>query len=141
MNCRRIAASGSHAQVRSDINVTPLVDVCLVLLIIFLVITPQLCNGSAVPLPETQNPRRLSEEMPRTTIGLQYNGLVYVDRLLVPEERLAATLADLESSRPGRLIVLEAHHRLPYRDVRRLVERLQAAGLSKVALAADRRAW
>lgn len=135
MSSRRIATSGS--QVRSDINVTPLVDVCLVLLIIFLVITPQLSNSSAVPLPETRNPRNLAEDTPRTTVALNINGLVSIDRRLVTAERLAATLADL-SSQPGRLVVVEAHRDLPYRDVRRLVERLQAAGLSKVALAANR---
>jgi biopolymer transport protein TolR len=139
MSTQTKSSSGARGTLRSDINVTPLVDICLVLLIIFLVITPRLCNSSAVPLPETRNPMRLAGDTLRTTVALDTNGLVYVDRRLVPEERLATTLADLESSRPDRLIVVEAHHRLPYRDVRRLVERLQAAGLSKVALAAELR--
>ena len=139
MSSRRIASSGSQPQIRSDINMTPLVDICLVLLIIFLVITPRLSNSSAVPLPETEKPGSLAADTPRATVALDLNGLVSIDRRMVPEERLSAALANL-ASQPERLVVVEAHRALPYRDVRHLVERLEAAGLSKVALAANRRA-
>ena len=138
MDSRRNASFGSRSELRTGIDVTPLVDICLVLLIIFMVIAPRL--GNPIPVPETPNPRRLAADAERTTIALDFNGLVWIDRLLIPQERLSATLANLESSQPGRLVVVEADRSLPYRDVRRLVERLQAAGLPKVALAANRRA-
>lgn len=131
-------AAAPHA-FRSDINVTPLVDVCLVLLIICMVIVPTISRGSAVQVPETLNPRKLSAEAPRIAVSLQRDGLVFIDRHLVTEERLDLALGKLAAADSGKTIVVEADHRLPYRDVRHLVERLQAAGLSKVALAAEQR--
>ncbi len=125
--------------VRCDINVTPLIDVCLVLLIVFMVITPLISKGSAVQLPETRNPLRLTADTPRISVSLEQNGLVFIDRQLVTEERLEGALRDLAAANPDRQVLVAADHRLPYRDVRRLVVRLQAAGWSKVALAADRR--
>jgi biopolymer transport protein ExbD len=140
MSCRRKAVTSSHQPLRGDINVTPLVDVCLVLLIICMVVVPTISKGSTVQVPETLNPRKLPAEAPRIAVSLQRDGLVFIDRHLVTEERLDRTLGDLAAADSGKTIVVEADHRLPYRDVRRLVERLQAAGLSKVALAAELRA-
>jgi len=137
---RRTTATATREAVRSDINVTPLVDVCLVLLIICMVIVPTISKCSAVQVPETLNPRRLPAEAPRIAVSLQRDGLVFIDRHLVTEERLDRALGDLAAADSGKTIVVEADHRLPYRDVRHLVERLQAAGLSKVALAAEQRA-
>ena len=140
MSSRRKSDSSFHEPFRSDINVTPLVDVCLVLLIICMVIVPTISRGSAVQVPETLNPRKLPAEAPRIAVSLQRDGLVFIDRHLVTEERLDRALGDLAAADSGKTIVVEADHRLPYRDVRRLVERLQTAGLSKVALAAEQRA-
>lgn len=140
MSFPRKATSSSPESLRSDINVTPLVDVCLVLLIICMVVVPTMSKGSAVQVPETRNPRKLSAEAPRVAVSLQQDGLVFIDRHLVTEERLDRALGDLAAADSGKTIVVEADHRLPYRDVRRLVERLQAAGLSKVAMAAEQRA-
>ncbi|HXU29965.1 MAG TPA: biopolymer transporter ExbD [Thermoanaerobaculia bacterium] len=81
----------------------------------------------------------LPAEAPRIAISLQWDGLVFIDRHLVPEERLDRAFGELATADLSKTIVVEADHRLPYRDVRRLVERLQAAGLSKLALAAELR--
>ncbi|MEP7012610.1 MAG: biopolymer transporter ExbD [Acidobacteriota bacterium] len=135
----RKTGSAEYNTLRSDINVTPLVDVCLVLLIVCMVITPTICKGSAVRVPETLNPRRLPTEAPRVAISLQRDGLVFIDRHLVTEERLDRAFGELAAADSAKAIVVEADHRLPYRDVRRLIERIQAAGLSKVALAAELR--
>lgn len=139
MSFRRRAVPSFHQPLRGDINVTPLVDVCLVLLIICMVVVPTISRGSAVKVPETLNPRKLPAEAPRIAVSLQQDGLVFVDRHLVTDERLDRALRDLAAADSGRTILVEADHRLPYRDVRRLIERLQAAGLSKVALAAELR--
>lgn len=140
MSVRRKSASTAHEPFRSEINVTPLVDVCLVLLIICMVVVPTISKGSAVQVPETRNPRKLPAEAPRVAVSLQQDGLVFIDRHLVTEERLDRALGDLAAADSTKTVVVEADHRLPYRDVRRLVARLQAAGLSKVALAAEQRA-
>ncbi|HEV7671965.1 MAG TPA: biopolymer transporter ExbD [Thermoanaerobaculia bacterium] len=138
MSARTKVISLMRGTLHSEINVTPLVDICLVLLIVFMVITPTICKGSAVQVPETRNPRTLPAEAPRIAVSLQRDGLVFIDRRLVPAERLEATLGEISAANPDRTILLEADRRLPYRDVRLLVEKVQAAGLSRVALAADR---
>ncbi len=139
MISHRSTASAERHTLRSDINVTPLVDVCLVLLIICMVIVPTIGKGSVVQVPKTLRPPRLPAEVPRIEVSLQRDGLVFIDRHLVTEERLERALGDLATADSNRTVLVEADHRLPYRDIRRLVERLQAAGLSNVALAAELR--
>ncbi len=130
---------GSAAPVRAEINVAPLVDVCLVLLIVCMVITPTICGGLVVRVPQTRNPRSLAADEPRITLSIERTGLVYVNSRLIPDERLDATLAEIAELEPEKRILIQADRELAYRDVRRLVERLDAAGSPRVALAADPR--
>lgn len=70
--------------VKSDINVTPLVDVCLVLLIIFMVITPMMSRGKEVQLPKTQNHyQRKDKQQP--VVGMDANGIVYYEKVRLGE--------------------------------------------------------
>ena len=86
-------------EVKSQINVTPLVDVCLVLLIIFMVVTPLLQKGVAVTLPETANPSKMPENAKQLTMAINADGAVFVNQNWVPKESLKATLAQVHECR------------------------------------------
>ncbi len=129
--------------VRSEINVTPLVDVCLVLLIIFMVVTPMLTHQVAVQLPETAKPPNLHESERQITVTIQADGAIWVDAVPVPHEFLQAKMADLRTSAASgedRPVIVEGDRRLTYGEVRHVLEVIQEAGFRNVGLTADRRA-
>ncbi|MBV8201544.1 MAG: biopolymer transporter ExbD [Acidobacteria bacterium] len=127
------------AAVRSEINVTPLVDVCLVLLIIFLVVAPLLRKGIDVALPETANPRSLSAAHGRLALSIRSDGAVFVDGTRVPQDRLEATLKASHDVAPTRPIVVEGDRRLHYRAVAAVLQTMRDAGFERVGLATDKR--
>ncbi len=121
-------------EVRGDINVTPLVDVCLVLLIIFMVVTPLLQQGVAVDLPTTDLPEKMPEGARQLTITVKGDGTVFVGDTWIPEETLAATLNDIHSRTPEKQIVLKGHKALKYRQIREVMKKLNDAGFNNVGL-------
>lgn len=127
-------------EIRSEINVTPLVDVCLVLLIIFMVVTPMLQTGTDVPLPETAAPDPIPDDERQVTVALKIDGRLTVDGRDVARDELVATLAALRDAGPDRPLVVKADRDLPYRDVRQLLGELQEAGFGGAGLLASKRA-
>jgi biopolymer transport protein TolR len=126
-------------EVRSDINVTPLVDVCLVLLIIFMVVTPMLQNGVGITLPETANPEKMPENAKQLTLAVRQDGSVFVSQNWVPKENLKATLAEVHTSTPDKDVVIKADRRLKYKDVRALMQLVNEVGFSHVGLITEKR--
>jgi biopolymer transport protein TolR len=133
-----VPRSQAAAAVRSEINVTPLVDVCLVLLIIFMVVTPLLGHEVPVQLPETQKPPTVKESERQITITIQADGTVWVNALPVPREHLQAKLEGLRTDET-RPVVVEADRSLRYGEVRNVLEIVQDAGFRNVGLIAERR--
>jgi biopolymer transport protein ExbD len=125
-------------EVRSDINVTPLVDVCLVLLIIFMVVTPMLQKGVDVSLPETGNPEKMPEGQKQLTVSIKQNGEVWVGQNWVPDERLEGTLEQIQSETPDKTVVVKGDRRLKYKDVRRVMQLLNEAGFSRVGVVMEK---
>ena len=121
--------------VRSEINVTPLVDVCLVLLIIFMVVTPLIYKQAEVQLPKTPGPGPIPPEKV-IKVAILESGGIRVDGLPVTREELAGTLNRMfQSDRP---VVVEGDRRLPYGEVRGILELIQQAGFRQVGLVAER---
>jgi biopolymer transport protein TolR len=120
--------------VKSDINVTPLVDVCLVLLIIFMVVTPMLQNGVDVALPETVNPDKIPENQKQLTLAIKQDGSVFIGQNWVPDQNLKAQLEDTHSSSPDKEVVIKADRRLKYKQVRKLMQMVNEAGFSRVGV-------
>tara|TARA_R110000782_G_scaffold268393_1_gene364762 strand:- start:23852 stop:24322 length:471 start_codon:yes stop_codon:yes gene_type:complete len=123
----------------AEINVTPFVDVMLVLLIIFMVTAPLLVTGVPVNLPENRAKALETEDKP-TIISLNGQGEIYINEALVSEDELEARIADIAQANAGLeapQIYLRADARLDYGDVMRVMGELNRAGLNKVALVSN----
>jgi biopolymer transport protein ExbD len=128
----KIEATGS---VQSDINVTPLVDVCLVLLIIFMVVTPLLQSGIPVLLPETNKPEKYPEGQKQVKVAIQEDGKIFIGQDWVPTRaELTKRMEDMLAADPQKEVVIKADRRLKYRDVREVMKALNDAGFTKVGL-------
>lgn len=123
------------ASLQSDINVTPLIDVCLVLLITFMVITPLLVTGVPVRLPQTATADALAKQP--LNVSINADGTIYLDNVVIRGEQLASELArrHAELSRP---VVVRADKTLTYGEVARVLDACRVAGFENVGLATAR---
>jgi biopolymer transport protein TolR len=132
-----------RSQIRAEINVTPLVDVCLVLLIIFMVVTP-LINSGDVRTPQAPAPDPWQAEPARSKVTLAYGPPVSIrvddDPSPLGEAALQTLLGALHDRDPRREIALRADRRLTYGDVKRALRVIQEAGFPAVGLVAERTA-
>jgi len=117
----------------AEINVTPLVDVMLVLLIIFMVTAPLLVAGVPVNLPDSRA-KPLEQQQKPVQISLDTSGKVFVDDVEVPLPGLPAKLATLPKGADAPQIYLRADRSLDYGRVMQVMGELNRAGLNKVAL-------
>jgi TolR protein len=121
--------------VQSDINVTPLVDVCLVLLIIFMVVTPLLQSGVPVQLPETTNPEKYPEGQKQVKVTIEQDGKMFIGQDWIPTRaELMRRMDDMLKADPQKEVVVKADRRLKYKEVREVMKALNEAGFTKVGL-------
>ena len=95
-----------HA-LNSEINVTPLVDVCLVLLIIFMVVTPMLQKGVPINLPVTEDPERTPDTEKQLQISVKEKGIVYLGPTAIRTEQLDTELKQIHDRTPDREIAVK----------------------------------
>ena len=120
----------------AEINVTPMVDVMLVLLIIFMVTAPLLATGVQVDLPESKA-APLDQDREPLALSIDATGQVYLDDTPVPDEMLAARLAQIVSvsdEEGGPRIFLRADRGLHYGRVIQVMGEMNRAGLRRVSL-------
>jgi biopolymer transport protein ExbD len=129
----------SHAGLTSDINVTPLVDVCLVLLIIFMVVTPMLQKGVPVNLPVTEDPDKTPDTEKQLLISVKADGTVYIGSNVVRKDEVEQTLKDLQSRTPDREIAVKGDKLVKYGDVVDVLKALRDVGFNDVGLVAQPR--
>ena len=120
----------------SEINVTPLVDVMLVLLIVFMVSAPLLTVGVPVDLPDTEA-GALEEQTEPLAISIRADGAVFIGEEETAFEALAPRMAAVAAATPDRAIYVRADGSAPYARVAQVMARLQAAGLTSVGLITD----
>lgn len=120
----------------ADINVTPMVDVMLVLLIIFMVITPMLSKGVSVDLVKTRNPIAMSaaDKSDAVVIAVSRDGKTYLNTTQVPPDELAPKVKDLLTNRLDKTVFIKGDQRAKYSVVLEVVQNLQAAGVDMVGL-------
>lgn len=124
--------TGRGSGLRGDINVTPLVDVCLVLLIIFMVVTPYLVPGKAVQLPKAQNPAT----EPNTgvlRVSIEPGGKVYFGDSPVETTDVGGAVASALAQTPGRPVQVQADRRCAFGDVKGVLRTLQETGTCREA--------
>lgn len=120
----------------ASINVTPLVDVMLVLLIVFMVASPMMTSGVKVDLPKAGTPPLTMDTKP-ITITLKNDGGLYIGEDSVPNDSLLDQLRSQAGSDMKRRIFVRADARIDYGKVMDLMGRITSAGFSHVALLAQ----
>lgn len=121
----------------ADINVTPLVDVMLVLLIIFMVTAPLMTSGIPVNLPDSRA-KAVEQQQEPLTLSIDASGAVFLDDVPVSNDNLPAELDRIAAAGAGatepRQVMLRADRTLPYERVMRVMGELNRAGLNRVSL-------
>src|ERR1700704_5148988 len=120
----------------SDINVTPMVDVMLVMLIIFMVITPMLSKGVSVDLVKTQHPisMQAADKSDSIVCAVTRDGKTYLNTTQMPPEDLPAKVKDLLANRLDKTVFVKADSRARYERVVDVVDNLRAAGVDQLGL-------
>lgn len=123
------------ATLQSEINVTPLVDVCLVLLIIFMVVLPSMVNGIPVHLPKAAS----GDDLAKKTLQITLNAdkTLYVDSDVIRRDELASEL-QRRHAQVERPIVVRADKTLPYGEVVSVLDACRNAGFQTVGLAGEK---
>lgn len=122
------------------INVTPLVDVVLVLLIIFMVIAPSLEHGERVELPSILQPDENQKgKLDPVTVTVGRSGAVYLEKAPTTLAELPAQLADIHAREPDRRVVLKGDGALDYQNVRDVFAVVQNSGFSGVSLQVEKK--
>ena len=117
----------------SEINVTPFVDVMLVLLIVFMVSAPLLTVGVPVDLPETRGSQLPSDTKP-ITVSVQGNGKVFLQETAIPVEELSAKLRAVTANASEKPIFVKGDKTATYGDVLAVMGALQGGGFTKIGL-------
>ncbi len=126
--------SASKKLPEPEMNVTPLVDVVLVLLIIFMVITPALADGEPIELPKMTAVDAKPKDLHPIDVTLALNGRVIVDEKDVEPSSLEARLREIHKAEPDRNLLLNTDERVEYRKVRTTFALLQKIGFKGVSL-------
>ena len=121
----------------SEINVTPFVDVMLVLLIIFMVAAPLMVVGVPVQLPETAANSLPSDEEEPLTVTIMSDGTVMIQTTEVPRDNLIPRLRAIATERDSTRVFLRADGAVPYRDVMQVMGALNRGGFGNIGLVTD----
>jgi biopolymer transport protein TolR len=127
---------GRRKAVMAEINVTPMVDVMLVLLIIFMVAAPMLTVGVPVDLPQTQAPA-INEQNEPLVITVNAAGQLYIQETEVPDDGLTARLKAITNNNPNASIYVRGDKTINYGRVMEVMGMVGSAGFTKVSLIAE----
>jgi biopolymer transport protein ExbD len=127
--------------VNSSINVTPMVDVMLVLLIIFMVITPMLQKGVSVDLAKTNNPVQMpdADKEDALVVAIQRDGTVFFGADKIAPDQLTNKIKDKLASQKEKRVFVRADARTKYGNVVEVVDNVRAAGVDQLGLLTEQR--
>jgi biopolymer transport protein ExbD len=128
--------SKSGKTVTPHVNVTPLVDVALVILIIFMVVTPLMTKTFWLNLPkkEQEQPPQPPSNVPPLVMTLDANGTVRVNRVVLKRADIAQRLPRMLASQKSRVLYFDAHDALPYGDAVKVMDLARAGGARSIAM-------
>ena len=129
-----ISTSKSLQQPSPDINITPLVDVCLVLLIIFMVIAPALSEGAMLELPKAVTADQKAKEVNPFELTIGVDGSVILDKQKIEPASLKTKVIELHNQDPKRALLLKMDHLAPYKKVRDVFAMVADAGFRGILL-------
>ena len=130
---------GGRQSIKSDINVTPLVDVCLVLLIIFMVVTPMLQKGKPVMLPQTDRPDKKPESDKELIISVQSDKTIFIDTKWFPPKDFEAQMKELGERAANKDILVKADRTLNFGDVKSVMRMIKDGGFERVGLITEKK--
>lgn len=127
----------THGQgMLAEINVTPFVDVMLVLLIIFMVTAPLMTQGVEVDLPQTRTVRSLPQDDEHLVLSISRNGDIFIDEYKVAFDELESHLVNLVKKQ-HKMLFLRADKDVPYGDVVRVMGEIKSAGIDRLGIVAE----
>jgi biopolymer transport protein ExbD len=130
---------GEPGKMQAAINITPLVDVVLVLLIIFMVIAPQMMRkGPDVHLPDTKKPSEQGDERGRILVSVDENGGLWIEEQAVTPEQFADTLRAAVGDAQDPKVVIRGDAKLHFGEIRQAMQAVEQAGFRGVGLIARR---
>ena len=130
---------GSSTGVKSDINVTPLVDVMLVLLIIMMIVAPLLQKGVDVRLPIAANSAVKPETQNQTVLAITSDGRLFINAVPVQNGDLRRRMEEALESTTEKLVIIKADEDVEYRHVMDAMDELRATGIEDMGLITERK--
>jgi biopolymer transport protein ExbD len=135
-----MSASGAQGGSIADINVTPMVDIMLVLLIIFMVVTPLLQKGVSVDLAKTRNPREMREadRDDAIVVAVTRDGKIFLADQQLPKETLQDKVRDLLQAKVDKTVYIRSDRRAKYGEIVDVVDIVRTSGVDTVGLLTTR---
>ncbi|MGB6974712.1 MAG: biopolymer transporter ExbD [Terracidiphilus sp.] len=136
-----IAVRNEGSKVNSNINVTPMVDVMLVLLIIFMVITPMLNNKVSIDMVKVQNavPMPDASKDDAIVVAITRDGGLFLGQDKIALSELGSKVSDRLASTPGKTIYVRADARAQYRAVEDAIDAVRTAGVDEIGMLTERK--
>jgi biopolymer transport protein TolR len=128
---------GAKGGVKSDINVTPLVDVMLVLLIIMMIVAPLLQQGVNVKLPQAANTVDKPEVQGQTVVAISKDKTMYVNAKPVQENEMASKVGEILENAKEKVVLIKADEEVVYGAVMAAMDQLRQAGIEDIGLITD----
>ena len=130
---------GAKGGVKADINVTPLVDVMLVLLIIMMLVAPMLQQGVAVKLPTATNTTDKPETQEQTVLAVSKDGSFFLNAKPVVEQDLTNKLNEILENKKEKIVLIKADEEAAYSAVMAAMDQLRNAGVEDIGLITERK--
>ena len=130
---------GGSGGIKAEINVTPLVDVMLVLLIIMMIVAPLLQQGVPVTLPLAANSSEKPETQDQTVVTIDRNKDVYLNAVPVASGQLQGRIKEVLEDKSDKIVIIKADEEAPYSAVMDTMDELRAAGIEDMGLITETR--
>jgi biopolymer transport protein TolR len=131
---------GGGGGVKSDINVTPLVDVMLVLLIIMMIVAPLLQQGVSVKLPQATNTTEKPDTQEQTVLAIDARKQFYLNAVPVQKDDLQRRVQEILENKKDKIVIIKADQDVEYSAVMDAMDQLRASGIEDMGLITDPRA-